>query len=279
MEVHSSPIIDEKAVEASRLSSSELIAQIQIDSLGSTPLYRQLFNELTRLIANGTLSPGDAVPTEEALCGAFGLSRTTVRRALGDLVEVGRVVRRPRKGTVVAEPKLPRSLETLHNFSEEMGKLGLTPTSKVLGFEKTTPRDWVAARLGVSEAEPVFKLTRVRLANGEPMLLETAWVPCRLCPNLTKEQLEGSLYTALAAAGHTAKDARETYEAVLLGASDAKALGRKKGDPTFVIRRSTSDETGTVFEVSRIVAPGDRNQYEVALHADAPSNAGIVPVL
>ena len=53
------------------------------------PLHRQLFLVLHDEIDRGVIAPGDALPTEQALCEQFGVSRITVRRALADLAEQG----------------------------------------------------------------------------------------------------------------------------------------------------------------------------------------------
>lgn len=260
------------------MDGTKIAASVTLDPLSGKPLYRQLSEGLAQLVSDGTLHPGDPLPTEETLCDALGVSRTTARKAYAELVDAGRVVRRPRRGSFVAEPKLPRSLDTVHNFSEEMLKLGMNPTSKVLGFSVTKPSAWVADRLGVGPQTDVFEICRLRLADGGPILLETAWVPCHFCPNLKEEQLTRSLYALITeATGRVAQDAHETYEAARLSRVDARQLGCAEGDPAFIIRRSTSDSGGETFECSRIVAPGDRNQYEVSLHRDGSTHAGIVP--
>src|ERR1700744_6408669 len=65
------------------------------------PLHRQLFLVLHDEIARGALAPGDALPTEQALCDQFGVSRITVRRALADLAEQGYIERRQVVGSFV----------------------------------------------------------------------------------------------------------------------------------------------------------------------------------
>ncbi|WP_307739036.1 UTRA domain-containing protein [uncultured Parolsenella sp.] len=262
------------------MTTVDILSRISLDPLSAEPLYRQLADSLSSLMTGGTLQPGDAMPTEDALCERLGVSRTTARTAYSELVDAGQVVRRPRKGTVVAEPKLPRSLDSLYNFSGEMAKLGMRPTSKVLGFDVTTPPDWAARRLGVPDDTPVYEIRRLRLADENPLLLESVWVPTRLCPGLTAKQLESSLYALISrASGVTPVEARETYEAVRMGAADARPFGLKEGEPAFIIRRTTLNERGEAFECSRIVAPGDRNRYEVTLRRDGSSSGGVRPAL
>src|ERR1700758_3547076 len=67
------------------------------------PLHRQLFLVLHDEIARGALPPGEALPTEQALCDQFGVSRITVRRALADLAEQGYIERRHGVGSFVRQ--------------------------------------------------------------------------------------------------------------------------------------------------------------------------------
>jgi DNA-binding GntR family transcriptional regulator len=47
----------------------------------------------------------------------------------------------------------------------------------------------VAKNVGLSAGERVFKIGRLRLADGEPLFLETIYTPERLCEGLTAEEL------------------------------------------------------------------------------------------
>lgn len=67
------------------------------------PLYQQLLNEIRARIAAGEWKAGDRLPTEAEIAAELGVSRVTVRQALGAAVNAGLVVRMPGKGTYVAE--------------------------------------------------------------------------------------------------------------------------------------------------------------------------------
>src|ERR1700744_6440285 len=67
------------------------------------PLHRQLFLVLHDEIARGALAPGDALPTEQALCAQCGVSRIPGRRALADLAERGYIERRQGVGSFVRQ--------------------------------------------------------------------------------------------------------------------------------------------------------------------------------
>ncbi|HEY8582623.1 MAG TPA: GntR family transcriptional regulator, partial [Capillimicrobium sp.] len=97
------------------------------------PLYAQLKRTLTDLIAAGTLSPGDRLPSESELCERYGVSRTTVRQALAELESDGALRREQGRGTFVAEPA-PNSgfLQSTSGFFEEAVAAGRTVATRVL---------------------------------------------------------------------------------------------------------------------------------------------------
>src|SRR3984957_967527 len=78
------------------------------------PLHRQLFLVLHDEILRGAMAPGDTLPTEQALCDQFGVSRITVRRALADLAEQGYIERRQGVGSFVRQ----------HGRSDELPSVG-----------------------------------------------------------------------------------------------------------------------------------------------------------
>lgn len=49
--------------------------------------------------------PGHQIPTEEAICQTYNLSRVTVRHAIQTLVDQGLLIRRQGKGTFLAQPR------------------------------------------------------------------------------------------------------------------------------------------------------------------------------
>lgn len=241
-----------------------LIAAEPLDPEAETPLYQQLEQRLLQLIASGALGGETPLPTEMELCKAFGLSRATVRRCFADLVEEGRVVRRRGQGTFVAGEKASHSGPFL-NFSQRMASAGRTSSSRVVSLTTERAAGGVARRLRLEEGEPVYRICRVRLADGRPMTMDTSHVPCSLCPDLAQEDLTGSLYALLAArSGLLPARADERFEAVGLTDAEAEVFEVEAGSPAFLITRTTYDPHDRPFETAVTVAPGDRNSYEVS---------------
>ncbi len=239
---------------------------ISIRWTDGAPVYLQLANYFFARIASGALREGDALPTETALCKALGISRSTVRQAFQMLEDEGVIVRKKRVGTRVCKPKLKRSISNLYNFTTEMRALGLVPSSEVLSFTSVHPPAKIAETLCLAAGEAAFRIERLRMADGEPLLLETAYIPTRICPTLSREQLNESLYeTIRECSGSSPLEATEIYEAVTLNKRDAELLHMRAGEAAFRIQRISKNTSGEIFEYCVELARGDRNKFQIVL--------------
>lgn len=234
------------------------------------PVYRQLSNWIRLCIREGRLRPGDIIPAEVEFQSRLKISRTTVRQCFAQLDAEGLIVRKRGKGTFVAVPKLRRSLDNLYSFTFEMRMLGLHPRSKVLEFAVVKPTELQCEQLGIDESQLLFKIKRLRIADGEPMILETAYIPKHFCPVLTEEDLSNdSLYAMITEyTGLPPSKAVESYEAIVLTDAAARTLCCASGSPAFRIVRKSQNSAGQVFEVCTLIARGDKNRYEITLKRD-----------
>lgn len=240
--------------------------QLKIDQESDIPVYQQLAGVFSSMITNGGLSVGDSLPTENALCQRLNISRSTVRQAFQMLEDDGLIVRKRRIGTRVCKPKLKRNLNNLYNFTTEMLALGLNPSSRVINFRTMHPPVKIATKLNIDQSRTVFLIQRLRMANGEPLLLETAYIPTNFCANLTKSRLNDSLYAMISEySGVAPGEASETYEAVGLTKQEAVLLNAHPGDPALRIQRTSKNTAGETFEYCTIIARGDRNKYQIVL--------------
>ncbi len=162
------------------------------------PKYYQVKRELLELTA--TLDAGSPVPPERELARSYGTSRTTVRQALAELVVEGRLLRMQGKGTFVAKPKVAQALE-LASYTEGMRAHGLHPQTKILDIGYVTTEEPLATLLGIRTGGRALRIHRLRLADGEPMSIDTSYLPARRFPGLRKQlERDQSLYETLRAA-------------------------------------------------------------------------------
>lgn len=143
------------------------------------PKYYRLKRHL--LDITQTMPPGTPVPPERTLATEFDTSRTTVRQALQELVVEGRLERIQGKGTFVAKPKVSQALQ-LTSYTEDMRAQGLEPTSQLLDIGYITADDRLAGLLDMKAGGRVLRIERLRLANSEPMAIETTHLSAKRFP-------------------------------------------------------------------------------------------------
>ncbi len=233
------------------------------------PKYYQVKKQLLELTS--TMSPGSPVPPERELARQYGTSRTTVRQALAELVVEGRLLRMQGKGTFVAKPKVAQSLE-LASYTEGMRQHGLSPLTKILDIGYVTADDELAGLLDIKPGGRVLRIHRLRLADGEPMSIDTSHLPARRFPGL-RRQLErhASLYEALHTEyGIQLAEAEETIETVLADPHNAMLLGVDPGIPLLLLSRHAIDSTGQPVEWAQSWYRGDRYKFITRLRRTLP---------
>lgn len=248
-----------------------LLSALSLDS--DIPLYSQLVSIVKRNISAGTLVTGDLLPSEAELCKTFDISRSTVRQAIGTLESEGLVVRKQGKGTFVAEPKVRRKTEMVYSFTSEMSGMGMTPSTKLIEFSVIDPTPDIVKVLELSGTDAkVYRFTRLRLVDGEPLLLSTSFYPQFIYPKLTRELLQThSFYSLLFEVGIVPANAVDSYEAVLLSRKEAEILNCKQGSAGFFVQRRTYTESGMVYEFTQDLIRGDRLKLDINLHKDGVS--------
>jgi GntR family transcriptional regulator len=179
------------------------------------PLWAQLRADLQRRLRAGAFE--EAFPGELTLVAEYGVSRQTVRAALRELRTEGVVVaergRRPR----LAEPAaITQPLGALYSLFASVEAAGLRQTSIVRARDLRAD-GVIADRLGLEASTPLFRLERLRLADGEPLALDTVWLPADLgAPLLDADLTHTSLYDELAArTGVRLQGGREHIRAVV----------------------------------------------------------------
>lgn len=224
------------------------------------------------------LRPGDALPSDSALCAEFGVSRMTARNAMQRLAEEGLVVRKPGSGTFVADSPAHRRADLLMSFSSEMTRRGRVPSSIILSREIRPAWRSAATELGLREGEPIVFLRRVRCADGEPIALETALLVGQLSPVVMGADLRNeSLHATLGSAGWGLGRGTATVTAAPASKEDARLLGVTRGDPMLVERRVILDEHGRPIEATESRYPADRYAIDVRFEVEDRGAGSVTP--
>src|SRR5215470_10781798 len=152
-------------------------------------LYELVESVLAGDIADGSLPPETQLPPEDGLVERFKVSRTTVRKAIQNLVERGLVEVRRGKGTFVTQPKITQELTELSGLVEDMQALGRTPTARLLDKRIVPADEVVAHRLAMVPGTLVVRLRRVRLADRVAMSLDETYLPREIGEKVAENDL------------------------------------------------------------------------------------------
>ena len=229
------------------------------------PLYDQLVDILTEKIEH-ECAPGDMLPSERELSERYGLSRTTVRLALQELERQGLVVRQHGRGTFVADRSAKTAdLMTSYSFTEQMRELGRKPETVILEFDELEADKNLAGHMGARIGDKLYKLKRLRSADGMPLMIETTYLPVRKFLSLKRPMLEGhSLYGVIKRAyGEKIRVAEEEFYASVARLSDARVLDIDEGDPVLDLVRTTFNIHNEIVEYTLSVARADQFKYKV----------------
>src|SRR3954447_677961 len=208
----------------------------------------------------GAARVGDRLPSERELSLRWGAARMTVRHAMDGLVAEGLVERRHGSGTYVVPRPFARFLG-LTSFTQDMADRGLVASSRLLAFGPISADAALAGRLRIGLGDRVFTFTRLRFGSGEPMAVETVWIPAALVPGLQPADLDGSLYELLARRYRIVTGAAKVViEPVLPDAETRQHLSIAADQACLRLQMVDADVRGRVIMVASCVYRGDKYQ-------------------
>lgn len=233
--------------------------------VGPVTLHHQVYADLKAALDAGEYAVAEQLPPERELARLYGCSLITIRRALDELSREGRLGRQQGRGTFVLPPRLDRDIAGSMSFTEEMQRRGLDPETRLIAARPEAASETVAGALELEPGSPTLYLERLRLAGGEPLLLEMVHLPAERFPGLLASDLEhNSLYDILTERYQSpVLRAREALEPVLLPAREATLLGTKPRSLALLVEGLAFTRGDIPIEFGRTYVRGDRTRYYV----------------
>ena len=222
--------------------------------MNAGPIYQVINRDIADQISSGSLQAGDRLESELKLAERYGVSRMTVRQALGELENDGLVVRRHGSGTYVNEPRsLQRRVNHLGSFHEEMGLDSKAVKTRLITQEVAIPPESVATDLRLSPGQTATHLVRLRILDKRPIAVQESWIPYLLVPGLARDGLtEGSRYKTLQErAGVEIRWAGQEVTAAPALGDIAELLRLPGGSPVVSIRRVSYSASNDPIEVAQ----------------------------
>lgn len=201
------------------------------------PMYLQLNQLLRGLVSSAEFTPGQRFLTEREIAARFQVSRATANKALSNLVSEGLLEFKKGMGTFLRSQPLDSDLSALVSFTDKAQVAGKSPETEVISLEdRAALPGELAASLLLSPGDHAWEITRLRLADRQPLILERRWVPKQLMPQISAADLSGSIYHLWTDRLHlTISGCKQTISAVTLDFADAQRLAVPVGSAALLV--------------------------------------------
>lgn len=229
-----------------------------IDKNSPIPVYYQLKNDLISKIAEGVWKAGDCIASERELCEIYGVSRMTIRQAIGELVQEGILIRLKGKGTYVCEQTFKQ--KDMMSFTEMINQMGKNLKTEVIEFEKIeTPEDFS----DIFSLEELYKITRKRIVDDICVALERVYIPVDYCGYIDSIMLKGSLYNILEGFGYKVEYSQSSIAAITVTDRLRKLFKIEKDVPMLKITSKTYDHNNKMIFLEEAIYRSDKYILEV----------------
>ena len=223
------------------------------------PLYYQIREHIREKINNNEYPPNSMIPSEAELCEIYDVSRVTVRRAILDLVQEGLLTRGKGKGTFVSESYGMSTVNGVQSFTQELMGLNMRPSAKLLSCKIHKADPFLRSKLQLEAGEEIITISRLRLTNNEPCMVEVMNFPYKLVPGLEKKDLNQSIY-------HLLKDnyqceviyAQDVMEPIIIGEYESDLLELTMPSAGMRTYRTGRDANQHPIEYSTPIIPGKK---------------------
>ena len=223
------------------------------------PLYFQLEKLILEEIDNGNYPVGSMIPTEMELSQMFGISRTTVRQAISDLVREEHLYRIKSKGTFVAHPKLVQGfIQSIQSFDDDVRSTGRTPSTEVLDLKLVELEPEVAQLLELPAGTKAIYLYRKRFADDEPIVRVETYLPYEACSFILGHDFNReSLYQVLSKRDDTRVTHVTPGKIVDKGIQDANNMGAAMAPAAYDTIQAHFRDTGRRPSDYDLIVTGD----------------------
>ncbi|WP_269410181.1 GntR family transcriptional regulator [Lentibacillus daqui] len=234
---------------------------MKVDKALSIPLYQQVKQYLHDKITSGEWEVGYQLPSEKELAAQFGVSNITVKRAVLELVDSGKLYRQSGRGTFVAQED-EKDISKFVSIKNEAWETHDHP-HKTLSFKKKMAGSKIAKALKINKADLVYQIHRIKLQQNKAVAIEYSFIPQLLFPDLHQSDLENDLLYNMMQKKYNMKlnKAKVYFSTILADAYEASILNIPKGEQLLVFERYTSDKHDNIVEYSRFIVKQDQSRF------------------
>lgn len=236
--------------------------------------YLRLYRVLSQALAEGRYGAEEPLPSEPRLMRDYGISRSTVRRALAQLDAEGRIERRRGSGTFVREQR--QHAAASRDCSAVLDGLVDAPvaaTSRTIASQRLpAPAFLLDEQPGFGDT--VLLIRRIRYVRREPVVLESVYLPEKIGRALTR-RLSGNgdgILMVLAAVGHRSASTEREFTALDADPLAAESLDLAVGEPVFNVRTLARDRRRRALAYIDCLYRPDRYEAHAAVEIGDPTS-------
>lgn len=220
-------------------------------------VYRSVMRDIKHKILNGDYA-NMKLPDERSLSSDYGVSRSSIKRALGILAQQGIIFKKRGSGTFIN----PLYLKNQAMFRYEGSNLGITDSFKLdgkkqgiklLNYQVVPASQEIQQDLFLNDNDFVYQIKRLRLIDDQPFMIETGYIPIKIMPTLSPTIVEGSIFNYLEESQN--KTVTRSFMTISVSPSndeDQKELHLKPTEPVGIMEGVFFLDDGTPFEVSNM---------------------------
>lgn len=216
-------------------------------------LHSQVANVLREKIYKREWVPGQRIPSENTLVKSYGISRGTVRKALGALIEEGLLKSIHGSGTFVEDHAISHPAgEKPISFAKSLNKQGKQFVTLVQNKQLLDATPEVASQLHISVGDSVMFLRRIRLVENEPIMCQEGYYPLRECPGIDRADftVESAFDVVQTCSGRKVKTSRMRYVARVAGDEHGAYLDVDAAAPVLLLEQTILLDDDTPVEWS-----------------------------
>ena len=230
---------------ASNRSIQYLFYEVKMHKDSFVPLHHQLFKEIKAQIISGQLAQGDFLGTEKSLMEKYGVSCTTLRRALQHLTQDGYVYRKAGKGTFIRRVNINDNISPLYSFIEEMEARGLKPKTYLLAMKTMKPSNLIAKKLELSKSSTVYYIKKLLEVNAKQVAIWDSYWQFDIGKRLCEFDLNHNLFdTVENKLGIILGEAEADFEAASATREEAGLIGIDEKSPMLIMQRTIYSVSG-----------------------------------
>ncbi|MBU3104896.1 GntR family transcriptional regulator [Clostridium gasigenes] len=229
-----------------------------IDKSSPIPVYYQLKNDLIIKISQGIWKPGECIASERELCEIYGVSRMTIRQALGELVQEDVLFKIKGKGTFVCEPTVKQ--EDMMSFTDMMKQTGRNLKTEVIEFNKINTPEHLTEIISLDK---VYIINRKRIVDNECIAVEKVYIPVDYCGYIDEKMLEGSLFKILEEFGYMVDHSQSSIAAVIMNSELKDLFKVNEAVPLLKMTSKTYTQKGKMIFLEESIYRSDKFVLQV----------------